>query len=213
VHERLIEGWLDSASERSYQTPFCQMLVADGHRIIHSTRHAPIELGKDIITLDRDGTPCAYQLKGHPGGSLTLHGFQDIQEQLRSLIDLAIKYPGVPNRQHKSFLVTNGLIEEEAALAIAQLNEGYINAGLPDRRLEVIQRGQLLDMANRLGEALWPTEIEQTHRLLEMLVEDGNGPFPVTRANLMLSEILGLTPGQRPKWSAANVRRRITSAA
>jgi hypothetical protein len=213
VHERLLEGWLDSASERSYQVPFCQMLVADGHRILHSTRHAPIELGKDIITLDRDRVPCAFQLKGHPGGRLTLHGFQEILEQLRSLIDLAIQYPGLGGRPHRSFLVTNGLIEEEAALAISQLNQGYADAALPNRRLEVIQRGDLLDMANRLGEALWPTEIDQTHLLLEMLVEDGAGLFPAERANLLLSELLGLGGKSPPKWSAANVRRRITSAA
>ena len=85
MHERLVEGWLDSANERSYQAPFCQMLVADGHRIIHTTRHAPIEFGKDIITVNPDGVTCVFQLKGNPGGRLTLTQFNEIYAQLSQL--------------------------------------------------------------------------------------------------------------------------------
>ena len=61
--EKIIENWLDNASERSFEKPFCYMLSAEGHTIIHSTRHTAMELGKDIITVAPDGTPCAYQLK------------------------------------------------------------------------------------------------------------------------------------------------------
>jgi hypothetical protein len=213
VYERLVENWLDSASERSYQAPFCQMLAARGHRIMHSTRHSQIELGKDILTIAPDGVPCAYQLKGQPGTRLTYQEFTHIHDQLRSLIDLAIAYPGIPPGQHRAYLVTNGLIEEEAGLAIEQMNAGYVDAGFPNRRLEVIQRGELLAMARELGESLWPTEIPQIHLLLEMLVEDGLGRFPVDRGNRMLSEVLGLGAGPRPGWPAPEIRRRITSAA
>jgi hypothetical protein len=51
---------LDSASERSYQGPFCQILSARGYTVLHSTRHAPIEFGKDVIAIAPDGVPCAY---------------------------------------------------------------------------------------------------------------------------------------------------------
>ena len=74
--ERLLEGWLDNATERAYQTPFCQMLVARGHKVIHNTRHAPTEFGKDVITVDPDGRVCAFQLKGNPSTRLTLHQFR-----------------------------------------------------------------------------------------------------------------------------------------
>jgi hypothetical protein len=77
----------------------------------------------------------------------------------------------------------------------------------------VIQRGDLLSMAKRLGQSLWPTEIPQVHLLLEMLVEEGTSMYPFERANLMLSEMLGLEFGPKPHWSAAEIRRRITSAA
>ena len=32
LHGKVVANWLDSASERSFQAAFCQMLVADGHR-------------------------------------------------------------------------------------------------------------------------------------------------------------------------------------
>lgn len=212
VHERLIEGWLDSASERSYQAPFCQMLVAEGYQLLHSTRHSSIELGKDVVAVDPNGTTCAYQLKGQPGGRLTLHAFREIQGQLRELIDIALPFPGHQRTQHRSFLVTNGYVEEEVRLAIEGMNTGNANSGYPDRRLEVIQRGDLLRMAQRLGASLWPTEIQETHALLQMLVDEGDGPFPVQRATSMMADMLGLGAAKQ-KWRAPELRRRITSAA
>src|SRR3984885_9369972 len=104
VHERLLEGWLDSAGERTYQGPFCQVLSAEGYSVLHSTRHAHIEFGKDVIAVAPDGIPCAYQLKGNPGGRLTLAQFRDIQPQLGELVSQAIVYPGAPNVRHRSYL-------------------------------------------------------------------------------------------------------------
>lgn len=212
MHERLVESWLDSASERSYQAPFVQMLAAEGHRILHSTRHGPIELGKDVITINPDGDPCGFQLKGHPGGRMTLNAFRDIQPQVNELLNTPITLSGAPDRPHKSFLVTNGYVDEEAALAIREMNAANKRDGYPHRELLVLQRGDLLKMANRLGHSLWPTEIEQVHLLLEMLVEPGTESYPIERAHSMLSDILGLDPAERKKWKAAELRRRITSA-
>lgn len=62
--ERLIENWLSSTNERGYEVPFCQLLMAEGHRIIHLNRHSPTEQGKDVISLDHKGKLCAFQLKG-----------------------------------------------------------------------------------------------------------------------------------------------------
>ncbi len=212
MHERLVESWLDSASERSYQAPFCQVLAAQGHTILHSTRHSPIELGKDVITLGPDKVPHAYQLKGNPGGRLTLLQLRELQPQLRHLTDLAILHPAVSGKQHRSYLVTNGYVDEEATLAVQQMNAGQVTAGYPDRHLDVIQRGELLAWANQLGESLWPSEVQQTHLLLEMLVEEGTGAFPALRWNSMLINLLGLDE-KRPSWTAAELHRRIASAA
>lgn len=94
--EKLLENWLDSASEKSYQSSFVQMLAAQDYCVLHSTRHCALEYGKDIIAIAPDGTPCAFQLKGHPGGRLGLKEFRsNLQQQLIQLMSQPIEFPGV----------------------------------------------------------------------------------------------------------------------
>ena len=107
--ERLLEYWLDSVNERSYQAAFCQLLAAQGFKILHSTRHMPIEFGKDVIAVGPDGVTCAYQLKGNPGSRLTLNQFREIAPQLNELVTQRIIFPGLRRGPHRSYLVTNGL--------------------------------------------------------------------------------------------------------
>ena len=213
MHERLVEDWLDSANERSYQAPFCQMLSAQGHRIVHSSRHGAMELGKDIITVDADGTPCAFQLKGNPGGRLTLSEFRQIEAQLLDLVNLPLEHPGIPSGPHRSFLVTNGLVEEETIAAINALNRGLERYGFPDRKLLIIQRGDLLDMAKNLGYSLWPAELKQLRLILELLVDDGGRPFPIQKLHNLLIELLRLDENSRLVMRSSELRRRISSAA
>ena len=213
MHERLVEGWLDSANERSYQAPFCQMLVADGHRIIHTTRHAPIEFGKDIITVNPDGVTCVFQLKGNPGGRLTLTQFNEIYAQLSQLATFQVDEPGVPSGPHRSYLVTNGLVEEEVRLAIREFNKSLRRKRLGVAKLGVLQRGDLLDMAKRLGHSLWPTEVAHTHNLLKCLVDDGKGFFPLATAHNLLAGLLCLEEGSQQRIKSEALRRRITSGA
>jgi hypothetical protein len=188
------------------------MLAADGHRIIHSTRHSPLEFGKDVITVDQEGRACAYQLKGQPSGRLTHSDFRNIKPQIDELVELPISDQSVPKRQHKSFLVTNGLIEEETRLVVADLNSGWKKNGYPDRHLELIQRGDILDMAKRLGYSLWPTELENVGTLIQLLAESGKGLPPFAHLDDLLRPLLHLNVPDR-KTSAADLKRRITSAA
>jgi len=67
MNERLVENWLISVNEKTFQIPFCQMLTAEGYTVLHLSRHGPFEEGKDVIALDPAGTPCAFQLKGAKG--------------------------------------------------------------------------------------------------------------------------------------------------
>ncbi len=46
VVERLVESWLDSQTERRYQSAFVQMLVSEGWTVLHSTRHSALEFGR-----------------------------------------------------------------------------------------------------------------------------------------------------------------------
>ena len=211
--ERILENWLDSASERSYQGPLCQMLAADGHRVLHSTRHHPIEFGKDIITVAGDGVPCAFQLKGNPGGRLTLAEFRDIQPQLWQLATQAIVFPGVPNMMHRSYLVTNGYVEEDVQKSLAEMNAQFARGAPPHPRIELIPRGDLLAMATRLGVRLWPSGVESINVLMKLLVYDGRDLFPIDLLHDLLLPSLYLEPAQEKAPSKAEVRRSITSSA
>jgi hypothetical protein len=213
VYERLIENWLDSASERSYQAPFCQMLLAKGYTVLHSTRHGPIEFGKDVIARAPNGDLCAYQLKGNPGSRLTSVQVRDIQGQLIQLVSQPVQLPGVPVGDHRSFLVTNGEVEEEARQALVQIGQGLRNAGYRYPEIELVTRGSMLAWAKELGTDIWPSEMEDISVLLEMLVHDGRTFVPLVKLHSFLSKLLGLECKGRRRLSAAEVRRRITSAA
>ena len=213
--EKLVEYWLDNANERGYQPVFTQIILAQGHRVMHSTRHSAIEFGKDIITIDRDGTPCAFQLKGNPGSRLTLAQHREIAGQLNELVNQPIVYPGVPTRiWHKSYLVTNGEVEEEVQRAIDDFNRGQERAGYPDRKLEMISRGSLLKWIIDLGDALWPSQVESGQPLIELLAARGDGEFRFLPLHHLFQSILLLDDKSPDKAiPASDLRRRCISAA
>ena len=187
MNERLVENWLDSVNERTYQVPFCQLLCAKGHRILHSSRHSPIELGKDIISIAPDGVLCAYQLKGNPGTRLTLSQYREIEPQLLQLVNYSIPHPALPRtKKHRSYLVTNGFVEEETIHAINQMNEGFIRDGFFNRKLEVIQRGDLLRDFYDMGLNLWPSDLAEINLLLELIVSDGRGLIEKEKLHTLL---------------------------
>ena len=175
--ERIIENWLDKTTERSFQQPFCYMLSAEGHTIIHSTGHSATELGKDIITIDGDGTLCAFQLKT---GNITLAKWQnEVSRQIDSLVVGKIVHPSVETlAHHKSYLVTNGNIREEVSFDIKGRNETWTNQNQSYLRLRTIDRGELFEKAKKLGTGLWPSELTETKMLLEMFLESGKGVLP-----------------------------------
>lgn len=208
MHERLLEGWLDSAGERTYQAPFCQVLSAQGYTILHSTRHAPIEFGKDVIAVMPDGTPCAYQLKGNPGTRLTLSQFREIQPQLLQLAVQAIVLPGIPDRRHRCFLVTNGQVDEEVHRSVDDMNRGLPTGYNP---IEIIARGQLLAMFQEYAAEFWPTEIPDLHRVFRLLALHGEEQPPFELLHEVLSQVLQL--GAELPIKKDDLRRRVTSAA
>ena len=175
--ERVIENWLDKATERSFEQPFCYMLSAKGHTIIHLTSHGTMELGKDIITIAPDGTPCAFQLKT---GDISFAKWRDeVSSQTSDLVNLKINHPSVvSSKHHRSYLVTNGNIVEEVSHAIDLRNQTWASQGQPYLHLQTVVRGQLIEQARRLGIDLWPTELTDIKTLLEMFLESGQGVLP-----------------------------------
>lgn len=211
--ERIIENWLDKASERSFQLPYCYMLSAEGHTIIHLTRHCGMEMGKDIITIAPDGTPCAFQLKA---GNISQNKWQkDVGPQIDDLVVGKINHQSVDSpKHHKSYLVTNGNIAEEVSRAINDRNQTWESQGQPYLRLETIVRGQLIEQAKKLGTDLWPSELTDIKTLLEMFLESGRGVLPKGQLASLFESTFPLKPldnGKDP--SKAHCKRSIASAA
>ena len=90
--ERAIENWLIKTNERNYFAPFCQILMHKGHKIIYKSSHRPMEQGKDIITIDKRGNYCAYQLKT---GNIDLPKWREIRPEIEELIQLPIIHPSI----------------------------------------------------------------------------------------------------------------------
>ena len=211
--ERVTENWLDKASERSFQQPYCYMLSAEGHTIIHLTRHCGMEMGKDIITVAPDGTPCAFQLKA---GNISLAKWRtEVSPQIDDLVIGQINHPSVDNsKHHRSYLVTNGNIVEEVSRAIDDRNRTWANQNQPYLRLNTIVRGELLEKAKGLGDNLWPTELTDIKTLLEMFLESGQGVLPKEKLASLFESTFPLKPPDNKKIpSKKHCERVIASAA
>lgn len=215
---RVIENWLDSATEKEFQIPFCHVLTREGKTVIHMTRHCSMEMGKDIIAIEPDGTPCAYQLKDVGGAKLSKDEWRNLIPQMNELVLQSIEHPSVrTGKHHKSFLVINGELDEEAAAAIRQYNQGLQNRGFSEgQRLEVIVKGQLYASFMKLGTDLWPFGLAESRTLLELYLELGDSCFPKEKLALLLERILPLrkTIGRKKKdTSLAECQRTLTSTA
>lgn len=211
--ERVIENWLDKASERTFEKPYCYMLSAEGHTIIHLTRHGAMELGKDIITIAPDGTPCAFQLKT---GDIPLAKWRtEVSPQIDDLVVGKITHPSVDSsKHHRSYIVTNGNIHEEVSHAIEVRNQTWASQGQPYLHLKTVDRGQLLKKAKKLGTNLWPTELTDIKTLLEMFLEDGQGVLPKEKLVSLFESTFPLkllNNGRKP--SKRHCERVIASAA
>ena len=209
--ERVIENWLDKATERSFEQPFCYMLSAEGHTIIHLTGHSAMEMGKDIITIAPDGTPCAFQLKT---GNISLAKWRDeVSSQTFDLVLNSINHPSVnSSKDHRAYLVTNGNIVEEVSDAIDRRNQAWARRSQPC--LKTIARGQLLKKAKRLGTDLWPTELTDIKTLLEMFLESGQGILPKEKLASLFESTFPLKPlDNKRKPSKKYCERVIASAA
>ena len=186
------------------------MLSAEGHTIIHSTRHTAMEMGKDIITIALDGIPCAFQLKS---GNISLAKWRsEVSPQIDDLVCGPIIHPSVdPSEHHRSYLVTNGRIEEEVSRAIDDRNRGWASQGLPRYHLKTIVCGELFEKAKRLGIDLWPSELTNIRTLLEMFLEGGKGILPKEKLASLLESTFILDNEETP--SENHCKRTIASAA
>lgn len=208
--ERLIENWLDSAGERSYQRCFCQMLLGKGYRIVHNTEHTPLEHGKDVIAVSPDDKVVGFQLKGNPGKSLKPSQFNEIRGQLEQLATYTLGIPGYEKKiPDECYLVTNGEVDETVSIELQRLNAALEARGHPPEKIKTITRGTLLSWANSLGLSLWPSEIEDFSNLIKLLNCTGDEIFSAEIFDPLLQHTLRINETLK----APEFRRRITSAA
>lgn len=190
--ERLLETWLNKANERSFQIPFCHALAAEGHTILHLSRHCGMELGKDILTIGPDGIPCAYQLKGAGGGRLSLSKWRDeLGRQMHPLVHCQIVHASLPaHRHHRAFVVINGDLDEEVHHEIEAFNQANANAGQPERQLKTILKGELLKKFSDLQSNFWATNLRDIKTYLELMLEDGRAPLNKSSLGRLLESSL-----------------------
>lgn len=195
--ERVIENWLISASEKTFQIPFCQVLTHQGYTVVHMTRHCSMEMGKDIIAIAPDGTPTAFQLKATGNKKISKDDWRrELLPQIEELVTQSIDHPAIDSKKpHHPILVINGEIEEEAQNAIRQYNESLRRARKIPKvgRLEVKVRGQVLKMFLELDKNLLPSELKDEKSLLELYLMEGNEVFPKGKFAGILESLLPLT--------------------
>jgi hypothetical protein len=209
MKERVTENWLISANERTLEVPFCQLLTGEGYRVLHLTRHGEMEQGKDILALDPNGQPCAFQLKNVGGGKITQRDWETFKHQIDRLVELPIKHPSVPeNVMHRPILVANGELDEPVRIEIVDRNRAWTNKGYPT--LETVLLGDLLTRFNLLQSNFWPIEPFDVKELLEIFLSDGRACFNKQKfADFLYSNL----PFEKHGIPKAEYRRSFSSAA
>ena len=169
--DRVIENWLTNINEKGYQIPFCQYLISEKHTIIYISPHGPMEQGKDIISIDKNGIVYAFQLKG---GDINLTEWRNIQGEIDDLITIPIQNPSVDvSTPYIPYLVTNGKISDPVRVNIVNKNCNYKRLGFPE--LKTIIGPELLQKFKTVHGSFLPLELSDFKVFLELFLSQGNG--------------------------------------
>lgn len=205
--ERAIENWLTKTNERNFHIPFCQVLLNSGHKIIYISPHRQMEQGKDIFTIAPDGEYCAYQLKT---GNIDTTVWRDIKGEIDELIQLPFQHPEVDRqKQHKSFLVTNGVIKDEVRLQIRDINEDNRTKNRNYSYLSFKDRDELLGDFIDAQKKFLPAEISDVKLYLELFLSNGRDLFPREKYFYFLTNTLFTAENAKQK---ANLKNAIGSS-
>lgn len=173
--ERLLENWLTKTNERGYMIPYCQLLLSKGYKLLYISPHGMLEEGKDIIALNGQGKPEAFQLKN---GDINLAQWRLIQGEINELVTIPIQHASVAEKsEFKTWLVTNGEVKDPVRTQILTLNRNNWGQQV-DKKLEYQDKGILLaDFLKYYGH-FFPSEPADFKLFLELHLEDGTDMFP-----------------------------------
>ena len=145
-----------------------------------------MEQGKDIITLDENGKPCAFQLKG---GDINGKVWREIKGEIEELVEIPINFPSISKDvPHRAVLVTNGVITDKVRRDIDDLNPTYTRRGRSE--LELITRSDLLKRFMSVHGSFLPTELSDFKIFLELILSDGHELLNKEQMSLFLESIL-----------------------
>jgi hypothetical protein len=175
MQNKIVENWLTNVGELTFTIPFCQLLLSKGQRIVHISSQGPMEQGKDVIAVGRDGRVCCYQLKS---GNINGKVWAEIKSEIDDLVELPPRHPSLSAKVEEwdAYLVTNGTIANATARTIHDYSEAKKEKG--HRPLKTIVGGELVqDFADHFGEFL-PIEIADLQWFLELYNHNGKCELP-----------------------------------
>jgi hypothetical protein len=190
--ERVIEDWLTSCDERSYQISFVSLLIRSGHKIKYVSKHSTLEFGKDIVSVSPDGELTAYQLKA---GNINLSLWRRIKAEVYELADVPIRSPaGRRLRARRCFLVTTGIIEDTVREQLRDHNQENREKDLPE--IEIVERHELIGMFLDVFSEFFPVGLGSFNDLVRVYLSSGVGPLDKA---LFHSVLRDLVPGGETK--------------
>ncbi len=186
MFDRLIENWLINVNELGYQIPFCQVLLLNGYRILHISRHGRGEHGVDIAARSPQGQLTAYQLKC---GDIRLPDWRKMRDEVAELVQLPVHHPGVRKAEaHIPYLVTNGEILGDAVESIDRYAVKWESQGYP--HLGILQRHELLSLFVRSHGSYLPADIVDFRQFVELYVSDFYDRVPRERLAAFLAKLV-----------------------
>lgn len=190
MQEKLVEHWLTSVNELTYQIPFCEVLVSKGYDVLHVSTHGRGEHGKDVVARSRRGRLFTFQLKG---GDVSLRDWREIRGEVEELVQLPVRVPGVNESEpHIPVLVTNGEIRGDALESIVRYRDEWARGGAP--RLRVISRRTLLRYFLDAQGRFLPTGLVEFRRFVELFVADFHERLPRDKYATLLEELISTMP-------------------
>lgn len=202
--EKTIESWLTKTNELGYTLPFAEVLVSQGHAVIHVSKQNAFEQGKDLISIGPDGRVYAYQLKG---GNITDRLWnEEIWSEIKKLWGLPVVHPSIPfGTPHTSVLVTNGMLEDSVRRIITDLNHSEWKAA----PVQTVVRGQLIRDFVDASAAFLPKNLDDYRAFLDLFFADGRAFVDDQKLSALLEDVLDLDNA----GATAEARKRNIAAA